>query len=290
MQSPQLPFLLMAIGAAVLMGTIGPLSRMVEVSPEVVTFYRVFIGALFLVLYLVLSGALRRSRVLIRKRQLASGAALAGFMVLYIKALQLMPMAQAVMILYFAPILASVIAHFVLAEPLTKASLSLVMLGFTGFVFLIDLSALTASEGSEYGSGLLFASLSCLTYCAFILLNRTSSEGSSPSLNTLIQLVVASTLLLPFAWNWGLPSTDQLPWLVAIGFFTGFLAMLLAISALAHLPATTYGTLAYLEPFTVALLAWCLFGESLSLSDALGAGLIVIAGLGQSRLSLRGPE
>jgi drug/metabolite transporter (DMT)-like permease len=132
--------------------------------------------------------------------------------------------------------------------------------------------------------------MSCLTYCAFILLNRTSSEGSSPSLNTLIQLSIASSLLLPFAWNWGLPSTDQLPWLVAIGFLTGFLAMLLAISALAHLPATTYGTLAYLEPFTVAVLAWWFFGESLSLSDALGASLIVIAGLGQSRLSLRSSE
>jgi drug/metabolite transporter (DMT)-like permease len=77
---------------------------------------------------------------------------------------------------------------------------------------------------------------------------------------------------------------------VAIGFLTGFLAMLLAISALAHLPATTYGTLAYLEPFTVAVLAWWFFGESLSLSDALGASLIVIAGLGQSRLSLRSSE
>ena len=286
MQGSRVLFLLMAIGAAVLMGTVGPLSRMVEVSPEVVTFYRVFIGALFLLVYLVLNGSLLGSRLVLRKRQVASGTALAGFMVFYIKALQLMPMAQAVMILYFAPILASVIAHFVLAERLTKASLSLVMLGFTGFVFLIDLSALTTRESSEYGTGLLFASLSCLTYCAFILLNRTSSEGSSPSLNTLIQLAIASSLLLPFAWNWGLPSTDQLPWLVAIGFFTGFLAMLLAISALAHLPATTYGTLAYLEPFTVALLAWWLFGEALSLSDALGASLIVLAGLGQSRLSL----
>ena len=286
MQGSRVLFLLMAIGAAVLMGTVGPLSRMVEVSPEVVTFYRVFIGALFLLVYLVLNGSLLGSRFVLRKRQVASGTALAGFMVFYIKALQLMPMAQAVMILYFAPILASVIAHFVLAERLTKASLSLVMLGFTGFVFLIDLSALTTRESSEYGTGLLFAGLSCLTYCAFILLNRTSSEGSSPSLNTLIQLAIASSLLLPFAWNWGLPSTDQLPWLVAIGFFTGFLAMLLAISALAHLPATTYGTLAYLEPFTVALLAWWLFGEALSLSDALGASLIVVAGLGQSRLSL----
>jgi len=286
MQGSRVLFLLMAIGAAVLMGTVGPLSRMVEVSPEVVTFYRVFIGALFLLVYLVLNGSLLGSRFVLRKRQVASGTALAGFMVFYIKALQLMPMAQAVMILYFAPILASVIAHFVLAERLTKASLSLVMLGFTGFVFLVDLSALTARESSEYGTGLLFASLSCLTYCAFILLNRTSSEGSSPSLNTLIQLAIASSLLLPFALNWGLPSTDQLPWLVAIGFFTGFLAMLLAISALAHLPATTYGTLAYLEPFTVALLAWWLFGEALSLSDALGASLIVVAGLGQSRLSL----
>jgi len=286
MQGSRVLFLLMAIGAAVLMGTVGPLSRMVEVSPEVVTFYRVFIGALFLLVYLVLNGSLLGSRFVLRKRQVASGTALAGFMVFYIKALQLMPMAQAVMILYFAPILASVIAHFVLAERLTKASLSLVMLGFTGFVFLIDLSALTTRESSEYGTGLLFAGLSCLTYCAFILLNRTSSEGSSPSLNTLIQLAIASSLLLPFAWNWGLPSTDQLPWLVAIGFFTGFLAMLLAISALAHLPATTYGTLAYLEPFTVALLAWWLFEEALSLSDALGASLIVVAGLGQSRLSL----
>jgi len=286
MQGSRVLFLLMAIGAAVLMGTVGPLSRMVEVSPEVVTFYRVFIGALFLLVYLVLNGSLLGSRFVLRKRQVASGTALAGFMVFYIKALQLMPMAQAVMILYFAPILASVIAHFVLAERLTKASLSLVMLGFTGFVFLVDLSALTARESSEYGTGLLFASSSCLTYCAFILLNRTSSEGSSPSLNTLIQLAIASSLLLPFALNWGLPSTDQLPWLVAIGFFTGFLAMLLAISALAHLPATTYGTLAYLEPFTVALLAWWLFEEALSLSDALGASLIVVAGLGQSRLSL----
>ena len=290
MQRSRALFLLMAVGAAVLMGTIGALSRMVEVSPEVVTFYRVFLGALFLVLFILVNGALRNTRLVMGKRLLASGVALAGFMVFYIKALQLMPMAQAVMILYFAPILASVIAHFVLAERLSKASLGLVLLGFMGFVFLIDLTALAKTNGSAYGMGLLFASLSCLTYCIFILLNRTPPAGSSPALNTLIQLAVASCVLLPFAWSSGLPSAHQLPWLVAIGFFTGFLAMLLAITALTHLPATTYGTLAYLEPFTVALLAWWLFDEVLSLSDALGASLIVLAGLGQAHLSLRRSE
>ena len=70
---------------------------------------------------------------------------------------------------------------------------------------------------------------------------------------------------------------SQVPWLAAIGFFPGFLAILFAVSALNRLPAAIFGTIAYTEAVAVVIFGWTLFNEVLSPLQIAGCVLIIIS-------------
>jgi drug/metabolite transporter (DMT)-like permease len=74
-------------------------------------------------------------------------------------------------------------------------------------------------------------------------------------------------------------------WLIGIGFFQGFLALSLAIAALQRLSAYEYGMIAYLEPFIATMIGWFVYAEVVSLEQALGCSMILLAGLAQVLLS-----
>ncbi|MDG0978126.1 MAG: DMT family transporter [Halieaceae bacterium] len=277
-------YLAMTLVSAMLMAAIGPLARWSEAAPEVVTFYRVFIGAACIVVLGVLQ---KRRFSLAFKPTLQSvmaGVALTGFMVAYVKAVELMPMAEAVMIMYLAPLLAAVGAYVFFGEKLTGLSLAMVGLALAGFVLMIDFDAQPSGMDETYAFGLMFALTACLSYTSFILINRRPSK-LEPIQSTLVQLSVASLLLAYFAVDAGIPEQEQWLWLVLIGVGPGFLAMVFAVQALSRIPAVTYGTLAYMEPLTVAVLAWGFFGEVMNTQQLIGAACIILAGLVKARVA-----
>jgi len=277
-------YLAMTLASAMLMATIAPLAKWSETSPEVVTFYRVFIGAVCIVVL----GALQKRWVSLAFRptlqSMIAGFALTGFMVAYVKAVELMPMAEAVMILYLAPLLAAVGAFILFDEKLTGLSVAMVVLALAGFVLMIDFDATSGGTDDTYLEGLVFAMTACLCYASFILINRRASN-LEPIQSTLVQLSVASILLAYFAVDAGFPDQGQWLWLVLIGVGPGFLAMVFAIQALSRINAITYGTLAYMEPLTVAVLAWGFFGEVMNAQQLIGAACIILAGLVKARVA-----
>jgi drug/metabolite transporter (DMT)-like permease len=77
----------------------------------------------------------------------------------------------------------------------------------------------------------------------------------------------------------------KIPWLLAIGFIPGFVALYCAVLALERLPTAVYGTLSYLEPVAVILFGCLFFSETLSASQFLGSLLILGSGLGPALMS-----
>ena len=283
MPKPNNVYLVMTLASAMLMATIAPLSRWSDASPEVVTFYRVFIGAVCIVVF----GVLQKRRLSLAFRptvqSIMAGVALTGFMVAYVKAVELMPMAEAVMIMYLAPLISAVGAYVFFEEKLTVLSLAMVGLALGGFALMIDFESSSVGLDDTYGVGLIFALTACLSYAGFILINRRPST-LEPIQSTLVQLCVASILLAYFAVDAGIPEQEQWLWLVLIGVGPGFLAMVFAVQALSRIPAVTYGTLAYMEPLTVAVLAWGFFGEVMNTQQLIGAACIIVAGLVKARV------
>ena len=285
-------YILMALLSAMFMGTIGVFAKFTALPAEQVTFYRLVLASLFLMAYMLLTGKGRQIWHKPSKRQLINGALLAGFMGFYIEAINYTSMANVIMVIYLAPLLSAVIAHFAFGERLTLINIGAIVVALLGFGLMMPLDGAGIHLSPQELTGLGFALLTLLSYSGFMLINRKPSR-SSPYQSTLVQLSVGAMCLLPLIGiqlahgELTIPSSQQVLWLLAIGFLPGFVAILFAVKALQHLPAVTFGTLAYLEPVAVVTLAWWIFGETLNSVQLCGVGLIILAGIAQGWLSQR---
>ncbi|NWN90541.1 DMT family transporter [Marinobacter adhaerens] len=278
---------LAAVLAAVFMGTIGAISVYAGVSAETVTFYRLFIGAVLMGGFLLFTGQKDKLLTWPGIKVLLTGAFLAGFVVFYVMAMNHTSMANAVMLLYLAPVTASVIAHFFMGERLSAASAALIGVALFGFAMMMEFNFNLSGQTAE-ALGLFYALCAMLCYAAFILTNRLIHERVHVLTRSGYQMLAGALCMLPFMLQQS-ESIDgaQWGWLISAGIFPGFLAIMFAVIALRSLPAATYGTLAYLEPITVVALAWVLFGQSLSMLQMSGSALIIMSGVFQAVLSQR---
>jgi drug/metabolite transporter (DMT)-like permease len=272
----------MAALAAAMMGTIGVIARYSEVSPASLTFYRLGLGAVILALYLSLTGQLKLLAGKPSPLVILNGVLLASFILCFLSAIQTISLTLAILLVYLAPALSAILAHFLFAERLTKGTLILILLAFFGFFMLQEFRIDSRIEQQQ---GLWYALASLVTYTAFILLNKKVPITIPLYQKSFYQLLVGSFCVLPLMLNQPWPEAEQWIWLVIAALFPGFLALIFALQAIEHLPTRVFGTLAYLEPVVVIVAAWLLFAEPMSLLQWLGALLILSCGVAQAWLS-----
>ena len=272
------------------MGTIGAISVYAGVGAETVPFYRLFIGAVLVAVDLLATRQHSKIFMWPGMKVLVTGAFLAGFVMFYILAMDYTSMANAVLVLYLAPVTASVAAHFFLGERLTSASVGLVGFALLGFAMMMEFN-FNLSGRAEEAIGLAYAFCAMLCYSAFMLTNRSMDDRVHVFSRSGYQMLAGALCMLPLVLlESEVISGAQWGWLIAAGILPGFLAILLAVIALRSLPAATFGTLAYLEPITVVALAWILFDQGLNSLQLAGCALIILAGIAQALLLNRRSE
>lgn len=271
-------YMLLALVSAVAMASSGVIARLSGLAAAELTFYRLAVGALCLLLLLLASGKLAVLKTKPDWRIGLNGVLLASFMLCFLSAIQYISLANAIMLVYLAPPLSAVVAHWLLQEKLDLPDTGLIALSFLGFAMLQQFQFQLVLDAAQL-PGLVFGLLSLLAYSGFLLLNRRPQPGHSQLQRTFYQLLIGACCVLPFLSGMALPTTDSLLWIALAGIFPGFLAIYCAIVALQHLPTRVYATLAYLEPVTVILAGWLLFAEQLSLLQGAGVLLIMLTGL-----------
>ena len=265
-----------AIGSAVLMGTVGVFSKFMGIGAESVSFLRLFIGALFMFLFLYIKGETHHLRSKPSLEVCINGCFLAGFILFYVQAMNYTSMANAIMLVYFAPLTASIYAHFFFKERLRLTSFLLILLALLGFAMMLEFKLDLEGDGKK-AIGLAYGIIAMFCYSGFILVNRKITAHVFNS--TFYQLLTGGLIMFPFFLYSFEPMTFKLGLLaLGVGFFPGFLAIFFAVSALRILPAATFGTLAYFEPLAVVIFGWSIFGESLSSLQLLGCAAILISG------------
>lgn len=279
--------ILFAVFSAVLMGTIGVFSKITGLGPEIITFYRLLFGAVFMVIYLSISGKLSLLKTWPSWPVLINGGFLSGFIIFYIAAMNYTTMANAIMLVYLAPVAASIFAHFFLKEKLTIISIGLIIMALFGFAMMMEFH-IDLQSGSKSAIGIIYGLLALVAYAGFILVNRIIPVHIHVYNRTFYQLLIGALCMLPFIINTHqhITQTDWL-WLTGAGLFPGFLAILFVVIALSKLPATIFGTLAYFEPIAVVIFGWTIFGESLNMLQLSGCGIIMISGILQAIMSTR---
>ncbi|HBH29976.1 MAG: DMT family transporter [Desulfofustis sp. PB-SRB1] len=283
--APPYSALLCAFFSAVLMATIGVFSKLTGLPAEIITFFRLFLGAAFMGAFAAATGAGSSLKGWPCAAVLINGAFLAGFIIFYVQAMNHTTMANAIMLIYLAPPVASVVAHFFMGERLTPLSVSLILLALLGFGMMMEFNIEISSKSREFiGVGLGLAAMTC--YAGFILNNRLISASVHVYNRTFYAMLAGACLMLPWAaGSFSTIGTDEIPWLFGIGLFPGFLAILLAVVALSRLSAATFGTIAYTEPVAVVVFGWTLFGQHLNTMQAAGCALIIISGIAKTLLS-----
>ncbi len=280
---------LLAYAAATLatcsMGTMGVFIRHLPFNDQTIALIRFSLG------FLLLAGiALCRGRCGARALRpslypILGGVFIALCMLCYIKAIKLTTLADAAFLLYLGPLLAVAVAFVLLGERLSAASSLLILVAFLGCVLILGFGAgsnPTAWRGNLFGLG------AGLFYALFIVANRMTPREIPPLTRACYQLLCAALVVAPFAdFGAARPGYTDLVWALAMGFTQGLLGVGLMIFAIGRLQAYQYGTISYVEPVVAAWTGMALYGETMTLRQALGGLVILGSGIAQALLSVQ---
>lgn len=209
---------------------------------------------------------------------LLRGVVLAAMALTFFFGLTLLPMAEAIAISFFAPLIALYLAAATLGEKVRRDAVGASLLGLAGVV-VIAWARLDASEhGDRAALGIASVLLSALLYAWNLVLQRRQALLARPLevasfMNTTVLLT-----LLPFApWFARVPTQPALVAAIAGAALLAVSAGMLFSWAYARAEAQVLVPVEYSAFGWAALMGWLAFGERLTWPTLLGTTLVVAA-------------
>lgn len=201
--------------------------------------------------------------------------ALAGVaaMYCYFFAIAHLPLAEAVVLSYTAPLFIPFIARAWLDEGVAPGAGFAAALGFGGILLILRPGAGLLSVAAPVGIvGGLFAAL------AFVGI-RSLAE-TEPTTRTVFYFgVIASAIsAVPLPWSWRTPTPRAWALLVLIGVLAG-LGQFALTQAYAHAPASRISPFSYTTVIFATLFGWILWSEVPDALSFIGAALVCVAGV-----------
>ncbi len=202
------------------------------------------------------------------------GVVVAAMAVLWFHGITLVPLAEAVAISFFAPLVALLLAGLALGEPVTARAVAGSCLGLAG-VGAIVWGRLDAPHGPRVAEGVTAVIASALLYAVNLVLQRHQAQRADPREIAFFQTGTVLACLLPFApaaavW----PTTGQWPLLAGAAVFASG-SLLLLSWAYARAAAAVLLPTEYTGFLWLSLLGWWFFDEVLTPATLAGAVLIV---------------
>jgi DME family drug/metabolite transporter len=267
--------------AAITWGTTGTTLQLVGATssavPLVVGAIRMLVAAPLLTAGARLTGASLRPT---NPAFLVAGLCMAAYQVCYFSAVPLAGVgATALLAICSAPILIAVIARVVLHEPITPWRLAAMALGVTGAGLLVGGAGSGSARNFLLGGALALGA--GLAYSLYAVATKGGLRESPPLGLAAVTFGLAAIVLLPVLIFQ--PSTTAStvargwPLLLYLGAIPTAGAYFLYTTALRRIPAGSAAIAGLLEPLTATVLGLLLFREHLSLAQASGAALLLIA-------------
>lgn len=256
--------------------------KLVHVPPTTSGFYRVFLGGLILLVFMLL----RRERLSLKPRALLVLTLAAFFF-----ALDLFLWHRS--ILYIGPGIATLLANFqvfVLAavgvlflhEKLTLPQWLAILLAMAGLVLLVG--ADWAHVSPEYRYGVVLSLLAAVSYAGYLLALRSSrsgAAGSSPyAVITVVSLITAAILAVSMGVegaSFAIPSWADGGWLLLYGLVPQVLGWVLISSSMSKVGASQVGLVLLLQPACAFIWDGVFFGRRFSAVEISGAVITLVA-------------
>ena len=268
------------IFAAVAWGTMGLFVRFIDMPSSLIACIRGFIGAAFLFLLIKVQKKRLNAKAINEnlKYLILSGIALGFNWILIFEAYKRTSLAIASLCYYLAPVIVIVMSHFIYKEYLSGKKIVCVLLALLGMVFVSGL--LQGELGSGYGViGMICGLCAGILYATVTLLGK-KIKGISAFDETIIQLLVAAIVLIPYNLI-TVDSSDvklttmSVSMVILLGMIHTGAAFGAYFSSLQHLKAQTVAIFSYLDPVVSILASIFILKESMDILSIVGAVLIL---------------
>jgi len=200
----------------------------------------------------------------------------------FIAAIRVMPLADALAIVFVAPFIVLLVGKFYLGEDVGPRRVGAALVGFVGVLCVIQPSF------AAFGAVALLPIGTAVAFAFYILVTRGLSRKVHPVTLQFYTGFVASVVCLPiimFAQGSGSLLLDPVwpqgiawTWLFAAGFFATISHMMMTY-ALSLAPSATLAPLQYFELPVATLFGYFVFGDFPNSLSLLGIAIIIAAGL-----------
>lgn len=200
----------------------------------------------------------------------------------FIAAIRVMPLADALAIVFVAPFIVLLVGKFYLGEEVGPRRVAAAIVGFIGVLFVIQPSF------AAFGAVALFPLGTAVAFASYILVTRGLSRQVHPVTLQFYTGLIASLLCTPvivFAQGSGSELLDPVwpmgimwVWLFGVGFFATISHMMMTY-ALSLAPSATLAPLQYLELPVATVFGYLVFSDFPNSLSLIGIAIIIGAGL-----------
>ena len=261
-------------------GTISICVRNIGLPTMMITFFRSFIGAVFLAVVMMIRKEKFRTDVIKKNLLLLliSGTCLGFNWFALFRAYDYTSVAVSTLCYYMAPTLIILASPFVLKESLGRKKLICALVALAGMILVSGIVKTGVSNIAEL-KGIAIGLLAAVLYATIILVNK-QMKGLSAYERTLMQLLVSAIVQLPiclftldFSGLAFAPST--VIWLLVAGIVYTGIPYTLYFGSLEIVSAQTSAILSYIDPIVAVLISVFFFAEGISIPEIVGAVLIL---------------
>ncbi|MEQ8200783.1 MAG: DMT family transporter [Syntrophomonadaceae bacterium] len=243
-------------------------------TPESTLFLRYLFSFLFLAIVLV--GVRREPVLTLTPLVFAQGILLTAGGLFYFFALEYLAAGLTTVIFFAHPALVALLSIIIYSESLAPRVMVGLTLALTGVFFL---SGLQNGSSPAAADGIIYALLACLCYALYSLAGqKTVADGKPLSITATIALIAIFIIAPIYPQDAG--AIFHLTWpqllvTVLMACFNTLLAVLFFLKGLQQIGATRATLISTAEPVFCLILAYLILGETLTMKEIIGAGMVL---------------
>ena len=262
-----------------LFGTIGTLSRFIDMPSSVICLGRAFFGVIIILVVITI----RRERLDYEaiKRNIGwltlSSFLMCANWICQFEAYKHTTIATGTLCYYMQPVFYILAGAIVLREKLSPRKIFCVIIAFCGMI-LVSGVLQTGLRLSEL-KGVIFGVSGGFFYAMVVLINKYMKD-ISPMNTVIMQLAMVSIIMLPYsaltgAFGQVTITTTGVICLLVLGFLHTGIGYIIYFDSVNRLPAQTVGIMSYIDPVEAVLLSAFFLKEPISVYTIIGAVMIL---------------
>ncbi len=235
-----------------------------------IVFFQTFFGALILLPWIAYSHT-AEIKLFAYKAHIYRAVAWVAATILFFNATNTIPIGRAIAISFAVPLFTTLLAVIFLKEKLNPPLIIALICGFIGMLLIIR----PGFDSFETAS--LLVVIAAFLWSSTDIMIKMAAKINHAVINTFYFALLAAICTLPMAFLvWQTPGFTQILWL-------SLLALLFVTNIFSITKSYEYADLTILMPFVftelifVAVLAYFVFGEIISIATAIGSGIIIIS-------------